>query len=296
MIRAATVLTALLAAGSGLYLYQAKHRTKLVDDQIRAVESEIQAARTRIGVLRAEWALENAPSRLADLASRYLTLQPMKPAQAVRMANLASRLPPRFAPGAAPVLPEGTTPPAPPLIASEPFLAVFASLDMLRRPVAFPPSGAPGQPSPALLASAAAAAARSDVNAAAPDVTLAALPQPAAPPTDSLKATAAVALATPPASVASLSARAPDGAAVDRPSATPMRGTSGSKLAPAVPLAVPQAGIHPTRMATAVHGAPAGPPVPAASPPRLAPVPVVATALGGAYPNLPPPTPLSGAH
>ncbi len=249
MIRPFTLLTALVAAGAGLYLYQAKHRTQVLDGQIVTVETDIETAQTRIALLRAEWALENSPIRLADLASRYLTLVPMKPTQAVTFAGLEARLPPAAPPGTMPSPPDGVASPVLPLIAGEPALAYYASLAMLRG--APPPpalaSPAPSSPAPALVAANAPAS-----------------PPPASPP---LGASAPPAASAPPP-----------------PPPTPVT------LASAPRYEAPPVSLRPA-------------PHPAARPLiRTVSAPVIATALGGAsalggaYPNLPPPAPLSGTH
>ncbi len=109
MIRPFTVLCALLAAGSGLYLYHEKHRASVLDRQIAQVVKAADAARERTGMLRAEWTLLNEPERLQELAARYLTqLQPMAPSQFVQIAALDGRLPPVPQPPAAP--PEEASP------------------------------------------------------------------------------------------------------------------------------------------------------------------------------------------
>ncbi len=59
---------------------------------------EQTAATTRqdeeaIRVLKAQWALEADPSRIASLAAKFTGLQPMRPVQLVTMASLATELP-----------------------------------------------------------------------------------------------------------------------------------------------------------------------------------------------------------
>ena len=94
MIRPFTALCALLAAGSGLYLYTEKHRTTLLDQQISQIVQNTRQVREHTAGLRAEWALLNQPERLQSLAGRFLPeLHPMVPAQFVQMAALAQRLP-----------------------------------------------------------------------------------------------------------------------------------------------------------------------------------------------------------
>lgn len=93
MIRPLTMVSLLLAAGAGLYLYQVKHRTLLLDRQIAATMRETEALRAKEGMLQAEWALLNQPDRLADLAARYLALKPLAPTQFVPLAELDRHLP-----------------------------------------------------------------------------------------------------------------------------------------------------------------------------------------------------------
>jgi hypothetical protein len=261
MIRPATVLTALLAAGSGLYLYQAKHRTRVTDGQIAAIEGDIQTAETRISLLRAEWALENSPIRLADLAGRYLTLEPMKPSQAVSFAELVSRLPPPAPPGTTPAPPGGAAAPVLPVLASEPALAYYASLDILTGGAA--PSASPSP------AQATTEVATSDL---APAVA------PAAPTN---APTIAPTIAPGAAVVAALAPAAPPPASPPAP-----------RRAPPVPLIVPASAAAPVYRPVSARVTMS--PARQAAAPVIA--PVIATALGGAYPNLPPPAPLSGTH
>ena len=95
MIRPVTMVTFLAFIGSGLYLYQVKHQAQLVDRQIRKVEEATGAARTRAGVLRAEYALLNDPDRLTELATAYVPdLKPTQPGQWSSMAEIDRRLPP----------------------------------------------------------------------------------------------------------------------------------------------------------------------------------------------------------
>jgi hypothetical protein len=144
MIRPFTLITMLLAAGSGAYLFAVKHRAQLLDDQLAAVDSKAQQDSQRITVLQAQWALETDPTRLSALAKQFSPLQPMKPVQLVTLASLRTILP---QPGAA--LPAGAAPeavpvPAPALVASVAPAAPVSGLPM-------PPPEAPG---PAVMASA----------------------------------------------------------------------------------------------------------------------------------------------
>lgn len=101
MIRPFTCVCLLLAGGAGLFLYQTKHRTRVVDQQIEQTLKQVDAARARIGMLEAEWALLNDPQRLAELSDRFLTLKPVTPSQFVTLADLDRRLPAPLPPPAA---------------------------------------------------------------------------------------------------------------------------------------------------------------------------------------------------
>jgi hypothetical protein len=99
MIRPFTCLAFLLACGSGLYLYQSKHRVKLLDEQIAQTVKSTDALREQTRMLSAEWTLLNDPERLRQLASQFLTLQTVSPNQFTSLAELDSRLPAPVAPG-----------------------------------------------------------------------------------------------------------------------------------------------------------------------------------------------------
>jgi len=308
MIRPATVLTALLAAGSGLYLYQAKHHTHVVDGQIAQIETEIQTAQARISLLRAEWALENSPIRLADLAGRYLSLEPMKPSQAVSFSELASRLPPVAPLGTEPHPPGEEPQPVSPLFASLPdganTLARYASLDLLNGASSVPASSSTAvassrPPSLADITAAVASVADADVKSlpSTPAAPASTAPMPPAP-----AASAVVASLTPPSSPATPHPAGPrpaPAAAMVTASLPPPGRTAPIPLTvPGVttPAAAPRAPAPPPprRVAVAIRSpqvAPAALPhaIPAA-------MPLATSALGGAYPNLPPPAPLTNGH
>jgi hypothetical protein len=98
MIRPFTCLCAILAAISGLYLYQTKQRTLTLDRQIDAVIAEAQRTAARIGVLKADYADLSRPDRLMTLSQRFLDLRPTTPGQFVAMNDLDQKLPPPGAP------------------------------------------------------------------------------------------------------------------------------------------------------------------------------------------------------
>jgi hypothetical protein len=99
MIRPFTCVCLILAAGSGLYLYQVKQRAFALDAELRGTFHAIDVARDRTRMLRADWALMNDPERLQALATQYLALQPMAPSQLMTMDQLAAALPSPIPPG-----------------------------------------------------------------------------------------------------------------------------------------------------------------------------------------------------
>jgi hypothetical protein len=111
MIRPFTFVCFLLACGSGLYLYQAKHRVQVLDHEIEKTVRATEELRERIRVLHAEWTLQNDPQRLQSLADRLLALKTVTPGQFTSLADLDSRLP-QVPP------PEAPSPPVAPLAAS----------------------------------------------------------------------------------------------------------------------------------------------------------------------------------
>lgn len=302
MIRPVTLLTALLAAGSGLYLYHAKHVTQLLDNRIAKIQDQIRTDQARVAVLSAQWALENAPSRLAGLAQRYLTLRPMRPSQAIRMADLDSHLPPPFPSGATPGAPGAA--PASPLIAGMPPLALYASLAMLSGGsagtgalVASSAIRAPeisGEP-PAKAAGASSAVASLSAPAPTalpePPLRMAAAPErPPAAPAPAPHVASAHEAPKAPAETEAVDG-APKLVASQRPAAVdtraPVRLPVEARRAPAPP----QPHAVALRAATPVPGVA---PVPRAAPapPPTTPAPILTSALGGRYPNMPPPAPL----
>ncbi len=148
MIRPFTCVCLLLAAGAGLYTYQAKHQSELLDREIARVLKAADAARQRSGVLRAEYALLNDPSRLADLATTHLPeLHATEPRQFTSLSELDRRLPPVGAmPSIIPPIVE------PPVLEPAPVKVIpIASSQAPAAPAAKPAGPAAGTPQVAAL-------------------------------------------------------------------------------------------------------------------------------------------------
>jgi hypothetical protein len=93
MIRPFTCVTALLAFGSGLYLYQTKHQAQALDRQIEHTIKSISATRMQTRELAAAWTLLGSPDRLQLLSDQFLGIKPVLPGQFVAIADLDTRLP-----------------------------------------------------------------------------------------------------------------------------------------------------------------------------------------------------------
>ena len=93
MIRPFTLITMLLAALSGAYLFAVKHQAQVLDEQIAALSQSARLDAMRIRVLQGQWSLETDPTRLQQLAAQFTSLQPMQPAQLVTLAALVADLP-----------------------------------------------------------------------------------------------------------------------------------------------------------------------------------------------------------
>lgn len=61
--------------------YRVKYDTRRIDERVRNLEQQVDAARAEIAVLEAERANLARPDRIEALAVRHLPLQPMTPEQ-----------------------------------------------------------------------------------------------------------------------------------------------------------------------------------------------------------------------
>jgi hypothetical protein len=93
MIRPLTIASCLLACGSGLYLYQAKHEVQVLDRTIERAVRDTAALREQSRLLAAEWTMLNDPERLRQFSDAYLSLKTIAPAQFTSLADLDGRLP-----------------------------------------------------------------------------------------------------------------------------------------------------------------------------------------------------------
>src|SRR6478752_2067298 len=95
MIRPLTIVTFLMACGSGLYLYQSKHEVQVLDRTIERAVRDTAALREQSRLLAAEWTMLNDPERLRQFSDTYLSLRTISPAQFTSLADLDNKLPPQ---------------------------------------------------------------------------------------------------------------------------------------------------------------------------------------------------------
>jgi hypothetical protein len=267
MIRPATLVCMLLAGASGLYLYQTKHRSQVLDRTIADTIKRTEQTRERIGMLKAEWALLNEPDRLADLVKAHTGLRTLAPTQFIALNDLAAKLPPPAAPAPpkAPTDVEPDEPPAPAVAQAAP-----------------PPAPKPATPArPTQLTLAASAPAVTE-KPAEPKPQLAAAEPKAAKPARPVQLAAA--------------APAPVHAAVSAPvrPATPASMPAGVNSAAVAPGTIGESVLRAMRANAPSYAAPA--PAAAYVQPAMASAPAYAAAsgaslLGGSRSALPPPVP-----
>lgn len=322
MIRPLTCVCVLLAGGSGLYLYQAKHQAQMLDREIARTLKATDVARDRIGVLRGEWAMLNEPERLAELSQAHLALKTLSPLQFATAAELGVRLPPPVLPGMVTVFADEAAEPSPvaaapppsspaptaPVVASAAPGSSRANVAAARQPsplqsqlAALPPA-----PHPVVRATEARATdarmveRREDPAPPRPPMQVAsALPMPMTPLPVPRPASAHPVLA-PVVNVSASQIAAPPRPAQPRPA--PVHGSNPAPSAAAPPRsALPASenllsGDPATRMAHLQGaGASAAAPSYIQQPYSPAPASASASALGGNRPALPPPVPFGSA-
>ncbi|HZT52145.1 MAG TPA: hypothetical protein VFA22_09430 [Stellaceae bacterium] len=108
MIRPSTVLWASAVILVGYAMFQVKYEVMQQEEQLARLNQKIADSREAIRVLNAEWSFLTQPTRLGELAKRYLNLVPIGSAQlgsieAIPMRDAAQAAAP--APAAPPPLP-----------------------------------------------------------------------------------------------------------------------------------------------------------------------------------------------
>jgi cell division protein FtsL len=111
MIRLGTVLWLAVVASVGFITFTVKREVQELEEQLAKVNREITTDRDEIHVLKADWSFLTQPNRLADLARRHLTLQPIGTAQLGAVEQLQG-LPMRPDPQAVAAIVANLAPPA----------------------------------------------------------------------------------------------------------------------------------------------------------------------------------------
>ncbi|WP_299550601.1 hypothetical protein [uncultured Tateyamaria sp.] len=95
-LRLVTVLAAFAVVLSATMLYRVKTETRLMKNEIAALERESRAAQRRIDALETEWAYLNSPGYLSNLVSIHTDALDLVERVPDNFANL-SEIPPRGA-------------------------------------------------------------------------------------------------------------------------------------------------------------------------------------------------------
>ena len=94
------ILTSLMVIGLAFWAYRENYATQQALGDADRLHSDIREAHARLAVLRAEWAFQNRPERLSDLAVinfDRLNLLPLHPDQFGNVDEIAFPPPPPLA-------------------------------------------------------------------------------------------------------------------------------------------------------------------------------------------------------
>jgi cell division protein FtsL len=94
MLRLLNILVICALVLAAATVYKIKFDSTLQAARVAKLHAELRRERNAIAVLRAEWARLDTPSRIQQLADRFLKLQPVDPHQ----FDTFDHLPPRPAP------------------------------------------------------------------------------------------------------------------------------------------------------------------------------------------------------
>ncbi|SCA57417.1 conserved hypothetical protein [Candidatus Terasakiella magnetica] len=85
MTRLTIALTVVLAIVLSIGVFRITYQVDALEKELRALNKEILQEQETIHILKAEWSYLNDPSRLEDLAKRYLGLEEMRGEQLINM-------------------------------------------------------------------------------------------------------------------------------------------------------------------------------------------------------------------
>jgi hypothetical protein len=119
MIRLSTLMWLALVGCAGFGMFEVKYEVMQIEDQLARVDRAVIEKREAIHVLDAEWSFLTQPSRIDQLAHRYLALGPISNEQLTRVAALPMRQPPAGTVNGGPpaaAVPDTVTPAATPAV------------------------------------------------------------------------------------------------------------------------------------------------------------------------------------
>ena len=102
MIRPAALLLLVLIAGAVGAVFFVSYEVRALDDQLDALNAQIEADYQALHVLDAEWSYLNQPQLLAALAERYLDLAPLQGRQLAQSENVRRDRAPAYMAGGVP--------------------------------------------------------------------------------------------------------------------------------------------------------------------------------------------------
>ena len=91
MIRISAFVWIIVLGLLGVGLFQVKYNVQSKEAELRGINRQIEANRSAMHVLDAEWSYLNDPTRLADLTRRHTDLVPTQAGQLKHFADLPPR-------------------------------------------------------------------------------------------------------------------------------------------------------------------------------------------------------------
>ena len=76
-------------------LYHTSYQVQDLNQQLRKLNTQIEAEQRNLHVMRAEWVMQAGPGRVEKMAQKHLGLKPAALSQIITLAQLSERLPTR---------------------------------------------------------------------------------------------------------------------------------------------------------------------------------------------------------